>query len=168
MPAETQRLLELPRSSLDRPEGPPETTLPGSSSRSSHREVKAPQLRGKCFFQAHQNTEAFHPGWRDAVYVKHLQERGPSKTSTGQGIIQASVGTPASCEGPRPAVGLTESWQSGRRAGHQQALERSSQLPLRAQSTHNFQNEWQGEAERLQFVRLKPKPRTRTSGAFFL
>ena len=39
---------------------------------------------------------------------------------------------------------------------------------LRAQSTHNFQNEWQGEAERLQFVRLKPKPRTRTSGAFFL
>ena len=106
------------------------------------------------FFQAHQNTEAFHPDhimgrlWGDTVYIKHLQELGPSKSSTGQGIIQASVGTPASCEGPRRAPGLTESRQSGRRAGHPQALERSSQQPLRAQSIRDFQNEWQGGAER--------------------
>lgn len=106
------------------------------------------------FFQAHQNTEAFHPDhitgrlWGDTVYVKHLQELEPSKSSFGQGTIQASVGTPASCEGPLPAPGLTESWQSGKRPGHQRALERSSQRPLCARSIRDFQNEWQGEAER--------------------
>lgn len=107
------------------------------------------------FFQAHQNTEAFHPDHitgrllGDTVYIKCLQELGPSKSSTSQGIIQASVGTPASCEGPLPAPGLTESQQSGGRAGHQQVLERSSQQPLRAQSIRDSQNKWQeDEAER--------------------
>lgn len=44
------RLLELPRSSLDWPAGPPEMTLLGSPSRSSHREVQTPQLK-ECFFK---------------------------------------------------------------------------------------------------------------------
>lgn len=86
------RLLELLRSSLDWPAGPPEMTLLGSPSRSSHREVQAPQLRGKCFFQAHQNTEAFHPGQGDAVYVKHLQELGSSKPRTSQASSRPLLG----------------------------------------------------------------------------